>query len=443
MIKIIFTLIFFFFVALFGVWLNNNNFPIVVDLLDYKIETTAAKLLVLVLILLVAVYSVLRFLSWVKNSPRKFASKLQKDKEKQGYRDLMQGFSALAAGDMSHAKKLGERASKALKEEPLVKLLQAQTCVLANKPFEAEVFYKELADNDESRIVGYRGLINQAIENGELPRALELSEDLHKLNPSSEWVNESMIDLAMRNAEWDKVEKYTLKAKKGGALNKQQASINLAITYYSYAREHYAEEDFSAAVADLKKALKHDAQFLPAIILLARALLDGKEFKAAAKHVEASWKKFPHPELAEIYGKVLDETAPDKKLKKFEKLLKSNSGEVESVIAYVREAIAQKNYESARTEIERGLEIRETKKLCYLMAEAQLEGAAQEKWKERASAAKSDKVWYCVETGSECKKWHLYSNSGFFNTMIWGYNNQISAEAGNLQNPIDSFLLIK
>lgn len=443
MIKLILTLILFLGIALFGVWVSNNNFPIVANLLDYQIETTAAKLSVALLIFVLIAYSILRLLAWVKNSPTRFASKLQKDKEKQGYRDLMRGFSALAAGDMSYAKKLSDRAESALKHQPLVKLLQAQTAVLSNKPFEAEKYYLELTKTEESRILGYRGLIAQAIENHELPRALELSEDLHKLNPSAVWVNEAMIDLAMRNENWDKVENYTLKAKKNGVLNRISADINLAIVNYFHARERFEKVDYAAAVKDLRISLKHNPKFLPAVILLARALYEERELKAAAKHIESAWKTRPHPQLAEVYEQVIvaltPDISPEKKLKKFEKLLKANPNGIESILAYAKLAIEVGQETKAVEEIRRGLEIRETKKLCLLMADIE----EYSKWQERAKNAESDKVWYCSQSGSEYANWQLYSNSGFFNTIIWGYNQQSGLLGGNLQNPMDSFLLIK
>lgn len=419
--------------------MSGNSFPITVDFLDYRMETTAAKLAIVGMFFLVFVYSVLRLFLWIKNSPSRFADKLQKDKEKQGYRDLMQGFSALASGDMSHAKKLGDRAEAALKGQPLVKLLQAQTSVLSNKPFEAEKHYAELAKIEESRIVGYRGLISQAIENRELPRALELAEDLHKLNPGSSWVSESMIDLAMRNENWTKVENYTFKAKKAGTLSNMEADINLALVHYFSAKKHYSAGKFESAILELKIALKHNPKFMAAIILLAQVLMEAKEFKAAVKHIEKSWKTRPHPKLSEIYAQVISETAPDKKLKKFEKLLKLNPTEIDSIVAYAQIAMKMEEKEKAKLEIIRGLEIRETKKLCLLMAEID----DTQKWQARAVNAESDKVWYCSQTGSECPTWQLYSNSGFFNTIIWGYNQQSGEQGENMQNQMDSFLLIK
>lgn len=439
MIKIIFTLVFFLFVALGGVWISGNSFPISAVFLDYHIETTAAKLAIFLLISLVLVYSILRLLSWVKNSPSRFASKLQKDKEKQGYRDLMRGFSALASGDMDYAKKLGDRAESALIDQPLVKLLQAQTSVLSNKPYEAEKYYSELTKVEESRIIGYRGLISQAIENRELPRALELAEDLHKLNPSSAWVNESMIDLAMRNEDWEKVERFTLKAKKAGSLTAMESKINLAIVHYFYARGHYEKKAYEAAIADLKLALKNNPKFMSATILLAQVLFDAKEHKAALKHIVKAWKVRPHPRLAEIYEQVVSETAPDKKLKKFEKLLKASPNEICSVMSYAHVALKVEETEKAKESILRGLEMRETRKLCLLMSEIE----DREKWQARAANAESDKVWYCSQTGSEYPSWQLYSNSGFFNTIIWGYNQQNVVDGQNLQNQMDSFLLIK
>jgi len=447
MIKLIFTLTFFLFIALFGVWVDNNNFPIVANFLNYQIETTAAKLSVAALICFVFIYGILRLFLWVKNSPARFASKLQKDKEKQGYKDLMQGFSALAAGDMSYAKKLSDRAEKALEGQPLVKLLQAQVSVLANKPFEAEKYYSEMTKIEESRIIGYRGLISQAIESRELGRALELAEDLHKLNPNAIWVNEAMIDLAFRNHDWERAEKFTLKAQKSGALNRLSAQQNLAIVHYFYALKHAENKEFSAAVNELKSSLKNNPKFLPANILLARAYYEEADYKAAAKHIELVWKTKPHPQLAEIYELVINRLDPDKKLKKFEKLMKSNPDDIESILAYAQVAVRLNYSDKAKIELERALQIRETKKVCHMLNQFE----KRDIWRVREENAEHDKCWHCSQTGIEYTAWQLYSNTGtagdvnrgFFNTIIWDYPQQSFAHLQNLQNPMDSFLLIK
>jgi len=387
MIKLIFILFFLLCIALFGVWVDNNNFAIMGSFLDYQIETSAAKLSVVSLIAFIFIYSILKLFSWVKNSPARFANKLQKDKEKQGYRDLMQGFSALAAGDMSYAKKLGDRAENALANQPLVKLLQAQVAVLSNKPFEAEKYYSELAKIEESRIVGYRGLISQAIESNELGRALELAEDLHKLNPNAVWVNEAMIDLAFRNQDWALAEKYTEKAQKSGALNRLTAQINLAIIYYFYAQKHVANKEWTSAIAALKTALKNNPKFLPANILLARAFYENWDYKLAASHIEKIWKTKTHPQLAEIYQLACNKIDSKKAAKRFEKLINSNP--------------------------------------------------------ENDNPNQGEKGWYCLETGMQYPAWQLYSHSDNFNTIMWSNPPQNSLKLKNLQNTMDSFLLIK
>lgn len=435
MIRIIFTLLFFFVVALLGIWINSHSFAIDAKFLNYRVETTSAKLTLVVFVLGSFFYALVRLIGWIKNSPVNFARSLKKDRQKQAYRDLMQGFSALAGADVSYAKKLADRAEKALEAEPLVKLLQAQIAVVAGKPVDAEKYYAELAKTESSRIVGYRGLISQALASNETERALKLAEDLQKLNPNSHWANGAIIDLALREQDWRKAEAYVEKARKADAITRDEAREKLAVIYYFYAKQMLGTNDSDRVIEHLHKALKYNSNFLPALILLAEIYLVTEEFKKAEKLIETVWKTQTHPMLAEVYEKICDKKNPEKKLKKFERLYKINSQDVDSVATYAAIAIKLKQPELAKQVLEKILQKIETKKLCALMGMVD----PQKNWNEREKAAKADKNWVCELTGVQYANWQAFSGSGFFNTIVWDFPSQKLA----IQNPMDSFLLIK
>ena len=360
---------------------------------------------------------------------------MQKNKEEQAYKDLMSGFSALAAGDNEYAEKLSERAAKTLTNQPLVKLLQAQISVVTGKSAEAEKYYSELAKIDSSRFIGYRGLISQAIENNELDRALELAEDLLKLNPRSKWINEAVIDLSFRTNNLPMAEKYTHKAYKNGSINNLEAKMNNSIIHYLRARNYYTKGKYDEALFELDASIKNNSQFIPALMLQVQTLIIEGEKNKAIKQIEKFWKKTPYPEMGRSYAGLFDDLPAEKRLAKVKRLAKLNPKALETAVILAQAAIASGEKELGKEYLQKACALKETKSICRLMA--QLDDSTD--WKNRAETADEDKCWHCPQSGARYAEWQLYSDSGIFNGVVWDYPPlSTKFEAG-----ADKFLLIK
>ncbi|MEQ1790586.1 MAG: heme biosynthesis HemY N-terminal domain-containing protein, partial [Rickettsiales bacterium] len=103
MMRIILLLLIFIAAALGWMTLQQYDFPITAQFSDYQLETTAAKLGIVLLVLFILFYVFMRVALWLKNSPKRIITKLKKENEESGYKNIMLGFSALAAGDSSRA----------------------------------------------------------------------------------------------------------------------------------------------------------------------------------------------------------------------------------------------------------------------------------------------------------------------------------------------------
>lgn len=386
MFKILKLLLLFFAVAFAGIWLKENNFPISATFLNYQLQTSLTKLAILALLALFVIYAFFRVLFLLKNSPSSFANRLQQDRQKQARKDLLAGFSALAAGDIGHAKKLAERSEKGEPENTLTKFLQAQIALISANDEEAEKHLQTLSKQQESCVLGYRGLIALALKNNETARALALAEQLQKKQPNSQWVNAALIDLTFREDNLEKAEKQIIYARKSGAIDRKKEAELSAVIGYLQAKKSVAKQKFSSAIIDLEKATKSAPSFLPAQILLAECLLGLNRPSSSAEHVEKAYKLAAHPRLAEIYEKALRESLkdkPEKIAKKVAKLFASNP-------------VDQTNF-----------------------------------------------AWICSETGAPHQHWQLHSDSGFFNTISWAARTKTLPNASTTKNAMDSFVLIK
>lgn len=366
--------------GLLGYWVNMNDFPINFEAGNYLIETSAGRLLILLLFFLFGFYVVVKSFWLIANFPSKISGKRKVKKHEEGLKNIMSGFSALAAGDITTAKKLAKKSDSNLPNEPLVKLLQAQIYSVKGEQAEAEQLYSELSKIEASKFIGYRGLISQSIENGELSRALELAQELLKNNPKSNWLNEAVIDLSFRENRLEDADKYVEKARRVGAINRSQAKEYSAIIYYLQAVELTKQNQPDEAKEKLEESHSANSQFLPTAILLAKTLFDLGEIKQSQKFIEKNWEKSSHPSLLYLYERSLADLTKDKQKKKLATLKKKNS-----------------------------------------------DGGA-------------GKCWFCKESGVQHSEWKLYSDSGHFNSIVWG---KPPSGKVSLSEQSDKFLLVK
>ena len=110
MVRLILTLILLFAIACIGFLLQRYDFPITAQLPNYLVETSAARLAVILIVIFALFYALMRLVFWLKNSPKRMLSRMLKETEERAYRNIMSGFSALAAGDSSRARKFAGKA---------------------------------------------------------------------------------------------------------------------------------------------------------------------------------------------------------------------------------------------------------------------------------------------------------------------------------------------
>ena len=99
MVRLILSLILLFAVAAIGYVLQQYDFPIRAELPGYLVETSAARLSVILIVVLALIYALMRFVFWLKNSPNRVLTKMRKENESRGYKNIMNGFSASSARD--------------------------------------------------------------------------------------------------------------------------------------------------------------------------------------------------------------------------------------------------------------------------------------------------------------------------------------------------------
>ena len=132
-----------------------------------QVETSFAILMIAVLLfglLLIIAFEILRLLG---GAPRRIGRRRRRSRIDRGYQALAQGLVAAAAGDAAAAKALNRRAEKLLGHAPATLLLSAQAAQLEGDEGAARARFQEMLEHQETEFLGLRGLLAQAIKDGD------------------------------------------------------------------------------------------------------------------------------------------------------------------------------------------------------------------------------------------------------------------------------------
>lgn len=194
MAKFLRFLIYILILGILTLWLMDNPGQLNITWLGYEIQTSVAVAIALFFILIFALY-ILRmpvmFVRWVKKSFDR-----QKEKSKEAL--LTQILNAIACGDEALSQKLAQRLDKTFESNTATLLLLK--ALLKPTPD----IYKKLAENEQTELAGWRGLIQNYMEKGEIVTALELSEKALAKYRSIPWVVMETLQLQVLNEEWTK-----------------------------------------------------------------------------------------------------------------------------------------------------------------------------------------------------------------------------------------------
>ena len=139
---------------------------------------------------------------WIVGAPGALLEGWGDSRRRRGYRELTQGLAAVAAGDGSEAQKHARKAEKLLAEPALTLLLSAQAAQLTGDRDGAKRAFNAMLDDEQMAFLGLRGLIGQALREGDQAQALAYAERAFQLRPQTPWVVHSLFDMQAQIGQW-------------------------------------------------------------------------------------------------------------------------------------------------------------------------------------------------------------------------------------------------
>ena len=394
MIRIVFYLLLLLAVAWGGVWLIHHPGHVTLDWFGAVVSTSAALLVLAIAVAAVLAWTIVRFVLGFPSFLAVFARQRRRDK---GYAALTRGLIAVGAGDARTADRAASQASRHLRNDPLAMMLRAQAAHMNEDGFGARAGFEALAQRDDTRVLGLRGLHADATRRGDEEAAHHFAAAAHQATPLP-WSAQAVLEHRASSGDWEQAlatveTSIAAKLVDKATGERQRAVLETAIAY----DKELSQPDQALALA--RTAMKRAPDLAPAVVLAASLLSRRGDIGKASKLIEKAWPRCQHPDIARAYLDVRPGDSTADRLERARTLMGIASFDPVSRMTVARAAMAARDFPTARNAmaplIAEGK--RPSVRMCLTMAELEeIEHGDLGQWREwlaRAARAPLDPAW--------------------------------------------------
>ncbi|MGI9508822.1 MAG: heme biosynthesis protein HemY [Geminicoccaceae bacterium] len=360
----------------------------------------------------------------VVTAPKKIGRYRRQRKKERGYQELTTGLVAAAAGDVNTAKASTRRAEKLLEKAPTTLLLGARSAQLDGNDKAAREKFKEMLKHKETEFLGLRGLLSEAIKDGDREEALKFAKKAYLRQPNTPWVLTTLFDLQTQGGDWREAMATVNDMARQKLIDAPTANRHRAILLHLQSEKKDEEGRYQEAFDIAKKAHKLLPGLAPIAANAARLAVKVDRQRVARKMLETSWKTQPHPALARALAGLAADQLPTDRYKMFERLHQLNRDSLEGELALAGQAVAAEQWPAAREALERAVKLGPTASVFRMFADVErATGGDNDKiqgWLAKAVDAPSDPTWICKATGETSARWSAFGPDGKFDSLRWG-----------------------
>lgn len=405
-------------------WLARLGGNVEIRVGDAEIVVALPVALLLLALLFLVLHLLLVGIGALRRLPSRIRARRAERRRVEGEAAVTRALVALAAGTPDLARIEVRRARDRLGDTPQTLVLAAEAERLAGREEAAAEAFQALAARPDSRFLGLRGLLRQAIQREDWPTAQRLAREAEAAQPGAAWLRQERETLALRTRDWR--EALALAAP-GSA----QAALALAAA---------TQEPDPSRAADLERqAFQTDPGFTPAALAHAQRLKAGGSPRRARQVLEQAWAARPHPDLAVAY--LADEADPLQRVRAAEHLVHGNPQHPESHLLMGRMALEAGLTGRARQELEALTASGQADRRAYLalcdleeveQGDSPAGRAAQARWLRAAATANPEPRWRCSACGTDHSSWApVCPNCQSVGTISWSSPQQLPAAAAS------------
>lgn len=393
---------------IFGsVWLADRPGAVAVEWLGWRLQTSVPVLLLLLLLAAGLLTAGLRFFAFAAGWPGRWADGRRESRQRRGYLALTDGLAAAASGDAKQARQLAEKAEKLLGDPGLTGFLSAQAAHLSGNSQSAQDHFQRLLQRPQTAAIGLRGLLDAAVQAGDLTKIVDLAGQARAIRPDDPWLAETLFTAFVKLGRWTEAESLLTdvqrrKAMPVASLNRRRA---LVLT------ERAGAADPQTAIGLARKALSADPSCTAAALRLADLYRNSGALAKAATILEKAWRSGPATALADSYGNLHPDEEPLARVRRLEKLVASHPDHVLSHLAVAQACLKAQLWGQARKHLLAAVAQQPVSGTFRLLAELEKaeykDQVAAQAWLVKAAEAPADPVWTCAHCGVKAPVWTL------------------------------------
>ncbi|OKO68016.1 membrane protein [Bradyrhizobium sp. NAS80.1] len=403
MLRIVLFLVLIALAAAGAAWVADQSGDFVLTWGGFRVSTTFPRFVLLLGLFAAVVVLVWSILTTIWRTPGRLRRRRHEKRHARGRHAITHGLLAIGHGDTALARRHAEAARRHAPNDPLALLLHAQSAQLEGRRDEAQRVFRAMAEREDTRLLGLRGLFIEAQRADDAVGAVMIAEEAIKLSPSSTWASHAVLGFRCARGDWSGALAILDSNLSAGLIDKQAYRRQRGVLLTARALE-LETSDRGVARESVMEAVKLAPTLVPAAVLAAKFESEAHQVRRAMKLVEAAWLANPHPDLAEAYAHVKLGDSARQRLQRVEALAAkrndktpaAKAGHIEGQLAIARAAIDASEFARAR-EVLAPYVSDPTQRVALLMAEVERtehgDSGRARAWTLRAVRARHDPAW--------------------------------------------------
>ncbi len=430
------------FIGAIFAWIAGQDGVLSFTMAGWRIDTSTAVALTGLVLVLVGVLLLDRLVRQIFSGPKRALDAMGRNKRVRGETALTQGLVAVAAGDISQARREAKRALRLLNRSPLSLLLAAQAEALDGEADLAVKHYTAMLDDPQTEFLARRGLFELALRRNDFDMALAQARRALALQYNAPWVLNAVFVLESRQGNWQDAAETLEHALRARLIAPAQARRRRAVLLTAWAWECAAIKPLPdkqsvpptaatklafherEALTKALEALALTPDLVPAATLASDLLKKDGYVSRAEAIIEKAWVRNPHPDLAASYERLAAGEPARVKAEMLDRLVARNPTHPESRLIAATNAVARGEYEAARILLgaldANILTARVLALLAELVRAEEGDEAKARRFMARAIHAPREAEWTCKRCGEVALEWTaLCPACGEFDGLVW------------------------
>jgi HemY protein len=401
-------------------WVAEQTGDVALSWNGWRVHTTLPVFALALGVAIVAAMLAWSMLRALWRVPERLRRNRRERRRARGRHAITHGLLAIGHGDSTAARMHADVARRHAADDPLALLLHAQSAQLAGDRDAARQAFRAMAEREDTRLLGLRGLFIEAQRADDAVAAVGIAEEALKLSPASTWASHAVLGFRCAGGDWAGALAILDNNLASGLIGKPAYRRQRGVLLTARALElETIDRDLSRET--VMEAVKLAPTLVPAAALAAKYQSEAHQTRRAMRVVEAAWLKHPHPDLADAYAHVKLGDSARQRLVRVETLAAKAPGHLESALAVARAAIDAAEFARAREALAPFISA-PTQRVAMLMAEIERtehgDSGKARAWTLRAVRALHDPVW--TADGYVSDRWRPVSPvSGRLDAFQW------------------------